>query len=75
MNTFAAKPSGTILAAEGIFYTDNGKGFKNQKITAILARLGITCESSRPYNPQRCGISERSHQTILIKAAKTKDLA
>jgi putative transposase len=57
-----------------IFYTDNGSGFKNQMMTApgtgILARLGITPEYSRPRNPQAHGISERAHQTILIKAAK-----
>jgi len=57
-----------------IFYTDNGSGFKNQMMTAagtgILHRLGITPEYSRPRNPQAHGISERGHQTILIKAAK-----
>ncbi len=57
-----------------IFYTDNGKGFKNQMMTApgtgIMNRLGITPEYSRPRNPQAHGISERGHQTILIKAAK-----
>ena len=57
-----------------IFYTDNGSGFKNQMMTApgtgILHRAGITPEYSRPRNPQAHGISERGHQTILIKAAK-----
>lgn len=57
-----------------IFYTDNGSGFKNQMMTAagtgILHRLGITPEYSRPRNPQAHGLSERGHQTILIKAAK-----
>jgi putative transposase len=57
-----------------IFYTDNGSGYKNQMMTAsgtgILSRLGITSEYSRPRNPQAHGLSERGHQTILIKAAK-----
>jgi putative transposase len=57
-----------------IFYTDNGSGYKNQMMTApgtgILARLGITPEYSRPRNPQAHGLSERAHQTILIRAAK-----
>lgn len=58
-----------------IFYTDNGKGFKNQLMTApgtgILVRLHIAPEYSRPRNPQGHGISERGHKTILVKAAKT----
>lgn len=57
-----------------IFYTDNGSGYKNQMMTAagtgILNRLAITPEYSRPRNPQAHGLSERAHQTILIKAAK-----
>jgi putative transposase len=57
-----------------IFYTDNGSGFKNQMMTApgtgILDRLGITPKYSRPRNPQAHGLSERGHQTILIKAAQ-----
>jgi putative transposase len=57
-----------------IFYTDNGKGYKNQMMTAegtgILNRLGITPKYSRPRNPKAHGISERAHQTILIRAAK-----
>lgn len=57
-----------------IFYTDNGSGYKNQMMTApgtgILNRLDITPEYSRPRNPQAHGLSERAHQSILIKAAK-----
>ncbi len=57
-----------------IFYTDNGSGYKNQLMTApgtgILARLGITPEYSRPRNPQAHGVSERAHQSILIKSAR-----
>jgi len=62
------------FAVPAIFYTDNGSGYKNQMMTApgtgILHRLGITPEYSRPRNPQAHGLSERGHQTILIKAAK-----
>ena len=57
-----------------IFYTDNGCGYKNQMMTApgtgILNRLAITPHYSRPRNPQAHGISERAHQTVLIKAAR-----
>ena len=57
-----------------IFYTDNGSGYKNQMMTAlgtgILNRLAITPHYSRPRNPQAHGISERAHQTVLIKSAK-----
>ena len=57
-----------------IFYTDNGSGFKNQLMTApgtgILSRLDIQPEYSRPRNPQAHGISERAHQTVLIKSAR-----
>ncbi|HXE96786.1 MAG TPA: transposase [Dongiaceae bacterium] len=57
-----------------IFYTDNGSGYKNQMMTApgtgIMHRLSITPEYSRPRNPQAHGLSERGHQTVLIKAAK-----
>lgn len=62
------------FAVPVIFYTDNGSGYKNQMMTApgtgIIHRLGITPEYSRPRNPQAHGLSERGHQTILIKAAK-----
>ena len=57
-----------------IFYTDNGSGFKNQLMTApgtgILTRLDIQPEYSRPRNPQAHGISERAHQTVMIKSAR-----
>jgi putative transposase len=57
-----------------IFYTDNGSGYKNQMMTApgtgILSRLDIQAEYSRPRNPQAHGISERAHQTVLIKGAR-----
>jgi putative transposase len=57
-----------------IFYTDNGSGFKNQLMTApgtgILSRLDIQPEYSRPRNPQAHGISERAHQTVMIKSAR-----
>ncbi|MDD2366659.1 MAG: DDE-type integrase/transposase/recombinase [Desulfuromonadaceae bacterium] len=57
-----------------IFYTDNGSGYKNQMMTnpgtGILDRLAITPKYSRPRNPQAHGLSERGHQTILIKAAQ-----
>jgi putative transposase len=57
-----------------IFYTDNGPGFKNEMMTAfgrgILDRLSIHPEYSRPRNPKAHGVSERAHQTIMVKAAR-----
>lgn len=57
-----------------IFYTDNGSGYKNQMMTAagtgIAHRLAFTPKYSRPRNPQAHGLSERGHQTVLIKAAQ-----
>ena len=62
------------VGVPAIFYTDNGSGYKNQMMTApgtgILNRLGITPHYSRPRNPQAHGLSERAHQTVLIKAAR-----
>ena len=63
-----------IHGIPAIYYTDNGKEFKNQMLTTqgigLIDRLGITPKYSRPRNPQAHGLSERAHQTILIKAAQ-----
>ena len=57
-----------------IFYTDNGSGFKNQMMTeagtGLLHWLGIHPEYSRPRNPKAHGVSERAHQSVLIRSAK-----
>jgi putative transposase len=59
----------------GIFYVDNGSGYKNAAMsdesTGFMSRLGIELTHSLPYNSQARGIIERAHQTIWVKAAKT----
>ena len=63
-----------VFGPPAIFYTDNGSGYKNQMMTAegtgLLHWLGIDPQYSRPRNPKAHGISERAHQTVLIRAAK-----
>ncbi len=57
-----------------IFYTDNGGGYCNEVLTAegtgLMGRVGTTHKTSLPYNSQARGLSERGHQTILVRAAK-----
>ena len=63
-----------LFGPPAIFYTDNGSGFKNQMMTeagtGLLHWLGIHPEYSRPRNPKAHGVSERAHQSVLIRAAK-----
>lgn len=57
-----------------IWYVDRGSGFNNEAmddpLTGLLARLDITKSTSLPYNSQARGISERSHQSIWVRAAR-----
>lgn len=57
-----------------LFYVDNGSGFKNEmmndEVVGFMARLEITMTNSLPYGSQSRGLEERSHKTILVKAAK-----
>ncbi|MEQ8396453.1 Mu transposase C-terminal domain-containing protein [Thalassobaculum sp.] len=57
-----------------IWYVDRGSGFNNGQmddpLTGLLARLGITKSNSLPYNSQARGLSERSHQSICVRAAR-----
>lgn len=57
-----------------IFYTDNGKGFKNEMFssTAIgfFDRWGITQKTSLPYNSQARGIIERFNRNVRQWAKK-----
>ena len=57
-----------------IWYVDRGAGFDNalQKdpLVGMAARLGFEVRHSLPYNSQARGLEERSHQTILVRAAK-----
>ena len=58
-----------------IFYTDRGKGYKNEvldaPLTGLLARVGITKMESLPYNSQARGLVERLHRTIWVRGART----
>lgn len=57
-----------------IFYTDNGSGYKNQRLDdaslGLCARLGITSTNSIAYNSQARGIIERSNATLWNTLAK-----
>jgi len=57
-----------------IFYTDNGKGFKNEMFssTAIgfFDRWGITQKTSLPYNSQARGVIERFNRNVRQWAKK-----
>ncbi|WP_282339425.1 Mu transposase C-terminal domain-containing protein [Pseudomonas sp. PS02288] len=53
-----------------IFYVDNGSGFANDTVREVVDRLGGSMTHSLPYNSQARGLSERSHQTIWVRAAK-----
>ena len=73
--------SGAMAPAAGrpggipaIFYTDLGKGFKNELMSAaatgFYARWGITEKHSRARNSQARGVMEHWHATVLKPAAK-----
>ena len=57
-----------------LWYVDNGSGYRNalqaDEVLGFAARLGIEITHSRPYNSQARGLEERSHQTLLVAAAK-----
>lgn len=53
-----------------MFYVDNGSGFANDTVREVVDRLGGTMTHALPYNSQARGLIERSHQTILVNAAK-----
>ena len=65
------KPYGGAFA---IFYCDIGSGNMSKLITSeltgLLARIGASLETSIPGNPQSRGVSERAHQSILVRSAK-----
>ncbi|GKA51758.1 retrovirus-related pol polyprotein from transposon TNT 1-94 [Tanacetum coccineum] len=50
--------------------TDNGTEFKNEKLQAFYAKLGIVHQTSISQTPQQNGIVERRNR-ILVKAART----
>lgn len=46
------------------FQSDNGPGFKNQRVDQFFLRLGLFGEKSRPRNPKDNGYIERWHQIL-----------
>ncbi|GJW09583.1 putative ribonuclease H-like domain-containing protein [Tanacetum coccineum] len=50
--------------------TDNGTKFKNKKLRAFYAKLGIVHKTSITRTPQQNGVVERRNRT-LIEAART----
>ncbi|GJX07959.1 uncharacterized mitochondrial protein-like protein [Tanacetum coccineum] len=50
--------------------TDNGTEFKNKKLRAIYAKLGIVHQTSIARTPQQNGVVERRNLT-LVEAART----
>jgi putative transposase len=55
-----------------MFYTDRGSGYCNQIVTDMLQRMGCTHTTALPYNSQARGMIERAHQSIWIRAAKSR---
>lgn len=57
-----------------IFYTDRGRGYKNDAmdapLTGFMARAGITAMRALPYNSQAKGVVERLNQ-VYTAAAKS----
>ncbi len=57
-----------------IFYSDRGKGYRNQRISmttlSLCSRLGISATHSLPYNSQARGVIERAHGTIWNRLSK-----
>ncbi|MBF0154547.1 MAG: transposase, partial [Magnetococcales bacterium] len=66
-----AVETGGIMA---VLQWDRGRGAKNimmeDPVTGMAQRLGFEVYHPQPYNSQAGGVIERSHQTILIEAAK-----
>ncbi|GJU99785.1 integrase, catalytic region, zinc finger, CCHC-type containing protein [Tanacetum coccineum] len=53
-----------------IIRTDNGTEFKNEKLRAFYAKLGIVHQTLIARTPQQNGVVERRNRT-LVKAART----
>ena len=79
-NTFAVvdalRQACSFGGIPAIFYTDNGRGYKNKAfdapLTGFMARAGITSMRALPYNSQAKGVVERLNQ---VYTAAAKNLA
>ena len=52
-----------------IFYTDNGPGYRNDRMEALKARLGYKHHFSIPYNSQARGVIEHMQKTVWVDLA------
>jgi putative transposase len=52
-----------------IFYTDNGPGYRNDRMEALKSRLGYDHQFSVPYNSQARGVIEHMQKTVWVDMA------
>ena len=50
-----------------LFYADNGSGYDNTRVRALLERVGTTMTNSLPYNSQARGVIERLQKTLWVE--------
>lgn len=50
-----------------LFYADNGSGYDNTQVRALLERIGTTMTNSLPYNSQARGVIERLQKTLWVE--------
>ncbi|MBI3130503.1 MAG: transposase [Acidobacteria bacterium] len=50
-----------------LFYADNGSGYDNALVRALLERIGTTMSNSLPYNSQARGVIERLQRTLWVE--------
>jgi putative transposase len=50
-----------------LFYADNGSGYDNAQVRALLERIGTTMTNSLPYNSQARGVIERLQKTLWVE--------
>lgn len=53
-----------------VFYCDNGSGYNNQWVEAVMARLGTTKTNSEPHNARGHGLVENLHRNVLVPCAR-----
>jgi len=67
------KDDGRKSAVPAIWYTDNGRGFRNDMLegpgVGFYDRWGITLKNALPYNSQARGLIERFQQ-VWVKSAR-----
>lgn len=70
----ALRMTAATAGIAGIYYVDNGRGFKNELLDeaalGMLARLGTTKMHSLPYNSQARGVIERFNATCWVRSAR-----